>query len=100
MNDILFEVIKAVIVLAIVLLVRYAVPFLKNLIKESEHSWLVDWVTLAVKSAEQTIEKTGPEKKAIVTKFIKNLLIKKNISISDEQIDVLIEAIVFEMKKE
>lgn len=99
MNDVLFEILKAVVVLAAVLLARYAVPYLKALAENTRYAWVVKWVELAVKSAEQTVfgDKTGPEKKAIVTEFIKNLLIKKNINMTDEQLNTLIESSVYEM---
>ena len=102
MNDILFEILKAVIVLVIVLLARYAVPYFKQRIESSKYAWVADWVDLAVRSAEQTAlgNKTGPEKKAIVTKFIKELLMQKNISLSEAQIDVLIESAVYAMNGE
>ncbi len=41
---------------------------------------------------------TGAERKAVVTQILKELLMAKNISISDGQLDVLIEAAVKEMK--
>ena len=71
----------------------------KELVENTKYEWILKWVELSVKSAEQTFlgDKTGQEKKAIVTEFIKGLLIKKNISISDEQLDTLIESAVFEM---
>lgn len=97
MNDVLFEVLKAVVVLVFVLMARYAVPWIKLQVENTKYAWIVKWVELSVKSAEQTIIGTGPDKKAIVTEFIKGLLIKKNIVISDEQLSTLIEAAVFEM---
>lgn len=99
MNDVLFEILKAVIVLSVVLIMRYAVPYAKEIVEKTKYSWVITWVDIAVRSAEQTMFKdaTGPEKKAIVVKFIKKLLLQKNISISDEQLDNLIEATVFEM---
>ena len=102
MNEILFEVLKAVLMLVIVLIARYAIPYIKLLVENTKYAWLVKWVELSVKSAQQTIlgDKSGPEKKAIVTKFIKDLLIQKNISISDEQLDTLIESAVYIMKQE
>ena len=47
----------------------------------------------------QTIKASGAgtEKKAIVTEFLKEILTAKNISISDDQLDKLIEAAVFAM---
>lgn len=102
MNDVLFEVLRAVVILVIVLLVRYAVPFIRNLTEDTKYEWIARWVKLSVRHAEQTVfgEKTGPEKKAIVTEFIKGLLIRKNISISDEQLETLIESAVYTMNRE
>lgn len=99
MNEVLFEILKAVLVLAVILLVRYAVPWLKQMAENTKYEWIVKWVGVAVHSAEQTVfgDKQGAEKKAIVTKFIKEQLIKKNINISDEQLNNLIEAAVFAM---
>ena len=102
MNDVLFEILKAVTVLVIVLLTRYAVPWIKQQVENTKYAWIIQCTELAVRSAEQTIlgSKTGPEKKAIVTKFLKEQLQQKNISISDEQLNTLIEAAVYELKKE
>lgn len=102
MNEVLFEILKAVIILSVTLLVRYAVPFMKLQIEETKYSWVTKWVELAVKSAEQTIlgDKSGPEKKAIVTKFIKDQLEAKKISISDDQLNTLIESAVYIMNGE
>lgn len=104
MNDILFEVLKAILVLVVILIGRYAVPYIKARLEDSKYDWIAKWVELAVKAAEQTVFgiRTGAEKKAIVTEFIKSMLIKKNISISDGQLDILIESAVYAMnsKKE
>ena len=99
MNEALFEILRAVVVLVIVLLARYVIPYLKALAESTKYAWVTKWVELSVKSAEQTVfgDKTGPEKKAIVTKFIKEQLLKKNIALSDEQLNTLIESAVFEM---
>jgi hypothetical protein len=99
MNDALFEVLKAVVVLAVVLLTRYAVPYVKGQVEKSKYSWLITWVDIAVRAAEQTVfgEASGQQKKEIVVDFIKELSLSKNICISDEQLDKLIEATVFEM---
>lgn len=102
MNELLFEVLRAVIVLAVVIVVRYAVPYLRLKVEESQYAWIVQWAEIAVKSAEQTIfgDGSSAEKKAIVTKLLKDMLIKKNISISDEQLNSLIEAAVYAMKQD
>lgn len=102
MNEVLFEILKAVVILALTLLVRYAVPLMKMRVEETKHAWVIKWVELAVKSAEQTIlgDKSGPEKKAIVMKFIREQLEAKKIAISDAQLDMLIESAVYIMNGE
>ena len=97
MNDILFEILKAVLVLAVILFTRYAVPWMKQAVENTKHAWIVKWVGIAVRSAEQTIfgDKRGEERKAVVTRFIREQLIKKNITMSDSQLDNLIEAAVY-----
>ena len=101
MNEILYEILRASVVLVLILLTRYAVPYLKQVAENSKYDLVVKWAEVAVKSAEQTVfgDKKGPERKAIVTAFIKKLLLQKDISISDEQLENIIEAAVFAMKK-
>lgn len=97
MNDVLFEVLKAVIIISIMVVLRYGIPYLKQLVDNTKYSQLDDWVGKAVLMAQQTI--IGNEtKKEIVTNFIKKLLIQKNISISEEQLNTLIESAVYAMK--
>ena len=87
-------------VLVIALVSKYGIPYLKQLAENKKQEWIVKWVEIAVKSAEETVfgDKKGAERKAIVTQFIKKLLLQKNISLSDEQLDNVIQAAVFAMK--
>lgn len=99
MNDILFEVLKLVVMVAILVITKYAVPWIKTRIDTEKMSIVADWAKKAVLYAQQTMwSDSGEDRKAIVTQFLKELLTAKNISISDEQIDILIEAAVKEMK--
>ncbi len=102
MNEILFEVLRAALILLIILVMRYAVPFIRQKAENTKYEWVIRWVELAVRSAEQTVlgDKTGPEKKAIVTEFIRQQLLQKKISISDAQLETLIESAVYIMKNE
>lgn len=101
MNSIVFEVLMALVMLVTALIARHLIPYLKQSLEESKHEWLLDIVAAAVRAVEQTIlgEKNGPEKKAIVTEKIREILIQKNIDMTDEQLDMLIEAAVFSMNK-
>ena len=99
MDELVFEIMRFVVVVAVILIVRYAVPFFKQLAETSKMDGIVQWVEQAVLYAQQVHwDAPGEEKKAIVVKFLKELLEKKNISITDEQLDILIEAAVKAMK--
>lgn len=101
MRDIILEVLKLTIMIATLLITRYAIPWIKAKTENSVMQALIDWTAQAVLAAEQTHDAgTGAEKKAIVTEFIKRLLIQKNISLSDEEIEMLIEAAVRQMQLE
>lgn len=101
MGEIVFEILKVVVMLAVLLLVRYIIPWLKARIG-SENLEMVDkWVHAAVLMVQQVHNaKPGPERKAIVVEIIREMLIRKNIDLSIEQIDMLIEAAVKAMKME
>lgn len=90
MNEIIFEIVKLVVMV---------VPFVKNKIGASKLELIAQWAKYAVLKAQQVLwSESGEDKKAYVTEFLKKLLIEKNISISDEQLDILIEAAVKQMK--
>lgn len=102
MNEIIYEVVRAVLVISIMVVVRYAVPYLKSKINGTELEWIYAWAVKAVKAAEQTTsgEHTGSVKKAIVKEFLQNVAKEKNLSITDEQLENLIESAVYAMKQE
>ena len=100
MNEIIFEIVKLVVMVAALVIARYLVPFVKNKIGASKLELIAQWAKYAVLKAQQVLwSESGEDKKAYVTEFLKKLLIEKNISISDEQLDILIEAAVKQMKK-
>ena len=101
MNEILFEIIKVVVMVAVLVLTRYLIPWLRAKIGADKLAVAEKWVKYAVLKAQQVLwEKNGQDKKAYVTEFLKEILIAKNIALSDEQLDVLIEAAVKQMKIE
>lgn len=102
MNEILFEVLKGVLIVSVMICARYIVPWLKQQTEFTKNELLMSAVKAAVQYAEQTIKnpQSGKEKKAIVTRYLRELLIAKNISISEEQLDTLIESAVYAMKQE
>ena len=101
MNEILFEVIKVVVMVAVLVITRYLVPWLKEKIGADKLAVAEKWAKYAVLKAQQVLwEKDGQDRKAYVVEFLKEILIAKNIALSYEQLDVLIEAAVKQMKIE
>ena len=100
-GEIMFEILKVIVMLAVLVFMRYIVPLVKARIG-SENLEMVDkWVHAAVLMVQQVHNaKPGPERKAIVVELIREMLIQKNIDISIEQLDMLIEAAVKTMKME
>lgn len=100
MREITIEILKLIIMIAAALITRYAVPWLKARTENAVMQSVIDWTFQAVHAAEQAHQALpGPDRKAIVTKFIKEVLQQKNISLTDEEIDMLIEAAVGQMNK-
>lgn len=99
MNEILFEALKLLIMVLTLIATRYLIPWLRAQIDTQKMQTISEWAQKAVLSVQQTLWSTsGAERKEIVTKFLKEMLTAKNISISDEQLDILIEAAVKQMK--
>ena len=98
MREITLELLKLAIMIATLVITRYAIPWIKAKTENDTMSVLIDWTMQAVLAAEQCHQaQSGAERKAIVTRFIKELLAQKNLALSDEEIDVMIEAAVKQM---
>ena len=96
MSDLLFNVLSAVIMLVVGAVVRYLVPWLKAKLDGTKLEEVMTWAYKFVQAAEQTII-GGASKKDYVTEKLKELLVAKNISLSSDQVDALIEGIVNEL---
>lgn len=99
MNEIITTIIQLIVMLAILFVVKYAVPLLKTKISSETLSEIAEWARQAVLMAQQVMwDYSGEDKKAYVTEFLEELLIAKNFTLSDAQLEVLIESAVKEMK--
>lgn len=99
MSDICFEGLKILVMVAVLVLTRYVLPWVKSKADSEKLNLVAQWAYKAVLMAQQTMKATdGKEKKAIVTQFLKEFLQEKNIALSDTQIEILIEAAVKQMK--
>ena len=101
MNDVTFMLLKIVVSVCAALITAYAVPYLKELKKDSRWAAVIDMIELAVRAAEQTIREPGQGKmkKAEVLKFVSEWLERNGIGITEDELDQLIEAAVYQMKQ-
>ena len=102
MDDRLFQIILAVVPVLCTILTAYIVPYIKAKIGTEKLSKYEYWVNIAVKAAEMIWTETGhgTDKKQYVVEFMNNMFNSKKIVITEEQINLLIESAVKNMKIE
>ena len=103
MNDIVYNVLLAVITALIGVIVNQAIPYLKGKYAEAEAkvrqtkwSWAMDVADAAVRAVEQTASEAihGNGKKDLAKQFVKSTLEQAGVKMTDYQISTLIEAAV------
>ena len=98
MNDIIYLIIKIVVVFLATFLSVYVVPFLKAKVEQMTDVKLLEAIKAAVQAAEQTMV-GGEVKKEEVLRYMQEWLKENNINISYEQLDKLIESAVYALKQ-
>ena len=107
-NDLIYNICLALVVGIAGVIAKELIPLLREKyaetlkqIEATKWAWAVDNIGEVVRAVEQTVlEKHGDEKKAIAHQMIWKLFKEANISMSDQQIDALIEAAVHAMNGE
>jgi len=96
-NDGMIKIILALIGLLGTIITYIVIPYIKSKTTKEQRESVVFWVQIAVNAAEQIYigEGQGKDKK----QYVIELLNSKGIQITEDQLDVLIEAAVFEMNK-
>ena len=103
MDQTMFEVFKILVYALVsilgVLITRHVIPYLKGLSLSQEQQVILTVINEAVFAMEQIVKASGQGKikKAQVVSFVQKYLAERNISISEEEIDKLIEAAVYAM---
>lgn len=102
MNEHLFQVIQTIIPVLGAVITYFIIPYIKATTEKEKLNQYKEWAALAVKTAEMLWEGTGhgEDKKAYVTAFLNNMLNSRKTVITEEQLHVLIEATVREIKEE
>lgn len=99
MSEMVMEILKMIVMLAVLIVTRYLIPWIKGQIGAKQMEEIRAWVKDTVLMAQQVHKaKPGAERKEIVIDLLREILIKKNIDISADQLDTLIEAAVKAMK--
>lgn len=99
LNDIIYMVLKVVIIVVITLITRYLIPWIREKIGNEQYDRIEKEINKLVLSCQQMHPGLlGSEKRDIVTKKIIDFLASKDIQLSEEQIRDLLESAVKSMK--
>lgn len=102
MNEYVFEIILGIISIIGAILTGIVVPYIKEKIGNEKLKKYETWAAYAVRSAEMIFsgQGMGEDKKKYVVDFLNNMFNKNKVVITPEQIEVLLEAAVKNMKIE
>lgn len=99
MNNLIFEIYRMIAVIIGFALAYYIIPCLKAMLEKHLDDTAAEFIRMCVYAAQQTIS-DNKDKKQYVLARASEWLSQKNINISDEQLEVLIESAVLAMKTE
>ena len=101
MNELLTNFFVAVIIAIIIVTVRYGIPIFKQAVENSQFKNVLMYTAELVRAVEESMQYlSGQTKKEWVTKILKEFLIAKDINLTDEQLDKIIEMTVLDMNNE
>ena len=97
MDENLFKIIQYVVFIIILVAARYLIPAIKTIMTNGKYSNLIDYAEKCINAAEKLVTGSGEDKKAYVTELLKAWIKKTGISMTDEQLSILIEGIFAEL---
>lgn len=102
MDERLFQIVLAIIPVLGTIITVFIIPLIKEKIGAEKLAKYEYWADLAVKAAEMLWTETGhgEDKKQYVIKFLTNMFNKKKVVITEEQMNILIESAVKQLKME
>ena len=102
MDEKLFNIIITLIPVVCAIITYYFVPYIKAVIGNEKLNQYKEWTELAVKCAEMIFSEKGMarDKKKFVIEFLTEKFNKNKTVITEEQLNILIEAAVKHMKIE
>lgn len=102
MNEKLFDLILLLIPIIGTILTTYIIPLIKEWIDNERLAKYEEWVDMAVKAAEMMWVESGmgEKKKEYVVGFLTDMFNKNKVVITEQQMEILIESCVKQMKME
>lgn len=100
MDEYLLKIILSLISILGTILTTVVVPYVKEKIGNEKLAKYEEWAMLAVQCAEMIFKEQGMgvDKKEYVVNFLNEMFNKNKIVITEEQLNILIESAVKEMK--
>lgn len=100
MNDVLFKIILALISILGTIITSIVVPYVKEKIGNEKLAKYKYWASMAVECAEMMFKEQGmgETKKEYVVNFLNEMFNKDKVVITEEQLHILVESCVKEMK--
>lgn len=101
MQEILFDILKAVVGICALIVARYCIPWIRQRISQEKLREVREWARMGVLYAQQVLSgESGQTRKEIVRDMLLRLCHENEVSLTAEQIEVLIESAVKQMKME
>lgn len=97
MDENLFKIIQYVVFIIILIAARYLIPAIRTFMNNEKYSNLIDYAEKCINAAEKLVTGSGEDKKAYVTELLKAWIKKTGLSMTDEQLSILIEGIFAEL---
>ena len=100
MDEKIFQIILASIPVFGAIITGFIIPFIKEKIDAEKLAKYEYWTSMAVKCAEMIFKEQGmgEAKKEYVVNFLNEMFNKNKVVITSEQIEILVEAAVKELK--
>lgn len=100
MDERLFQIILALIPILSTILTVYIIPYIKEKLGNERLAKYEYWASMAVECAEMIFREQGmgADKKEYVVNFLNDMFNKKKVVITEEQINILVESCVKQMK--
>jgi uncharacterized protein YpuA (DUF1002 family) len=97
--EIISEITRSVLMVALILISAYFIPWLKNYIGEDKYETIIEFAEIVVRSAEKmyTVEEWA-QKKAYAVNMVSNKAKQMGVDINEKEINAIIEGAVQAVK--